>query len=85
MPHHLGLTVRFDEMLTKLWQKIFRENTQSDDFTEFLSKNGESMYVYYRNFQAFQFTNVQKRVIHCHANLFPSNQFAVRFFGKTLI
>ena len=29
--------------------------------------------------------SVEKREIHCHANLFPSNQFIVKLFSKTLI
>ena len=30
-------------------------------------------------------SSVEKREIHCHANFFPSNQFIVNFFSKTLI
>ena len=29
--------------------------------------------------------SVEKREIHCHANFFPSMQFIVKFFSKTLI
>ena len=28
---------------------------------------------------------MEKREIHCHANFFPSNQFRVNFFSKTLV
>ena len=29
--------------------------------------------------------SVEKREIHCHANLFPSNQLILKFFSKALI
>ena len=29
--------------------------------------------------------SVEKREIHCHANIFPSNQFRVKLFSKKLI
>ena len=40
----------------------------------------------FRNFHNVMYHShsVEKREIHCHANFFPSNQFIVKFFSKTL-
>ena len=40
---------------------------------------------WYKNFTNSTLCIVEKRESHCHANIFPSNQFVVKFFSKTLI
>ena len=62
------------------WQKVRESNVLLNTLS-----NSWFDEIFFGERGVLQCHSVEKREIHCHANFFPSNQFIVKFFSKTLI